>query len=105
MNRILVVAAMVVSATSLQAQAKRRIGYAGSAPPDQPAQPATRPQYAAPIYYEQGVTTVAAPFVVMSDGSILANFGGGYERVLRACAQGNQQPAQANVNGRDALGR
>ena len=61
-------------------------------------------QYAPPIYYLNGYGPAAAPFVVLSDGSLLANFGNGYERVLRGCAP-VQGIAQANVNGRDALGR
>ena len=79
-----------------------RVGYAASPPPEQP-RPA-QPQYAPPIYYEQGYGVIAAPFVVLADGSILANFGNGYERVLRACAA-PQGATQADVSGRDALGR
>ncbi len=121
MKRILMVAvATAMSAASLHAQAsdasktskpvptttrRPRIGYAAAPPPEQPAQPPARPQFAPPIFIENGNAIVAAPFVVLSDGSILANFGAGYERVLRACAPASQQPTQANVNGRDALGR
>jgi hypothetical protein len=45
-------------------------------------------------------------FLVQSDGSLLADFGNGYERVLRPCAsrRGVQQ-SQQEATGRDALGR
>lgn len=95
-----------LAAFPLEAQKARRTTVAhASSPADQPAPAPTTPsQYAPPIYYQNGNVPVAAPFLVLSDGSILADFGGGYERVLRSCAPA-QAPVQANVNGRDALGR
>jgi hypothetical protein len=109
MTRSLVVFGFVLLAGSVagaqSAPAKRsRIGHAASPPPEQVQPQLGTGQYAPPIYYENGYGVVAAPFVVLADGSVLANFGNGYERVLRACSTG-QRPTQANVNGRDALGR
>lgn len=48
-----------------------------------------------------------APYQVLSDGSLLVDFGNGYERVLRQCAlaNNNNNGVQANQTGRDALGR
>jgi len=111
MKRSLVLLSLVLLGSSVavaqDAPAKRpRIGHAASAPAETPPQQQRvgSGQYAPPIFYENGYGVVAAPFVVLSDGSVLANFGNGYERVLRQCAT-NQRPTQANVNGRDALGR
>ena len=80
-----------------------RVGYAGTpTPPPAPApQPVMQPVY---IYSPGGYVTYGAPYEVLSDGSVLVNFGYGNERVLRQCARGGDQ-AQANQNGRDALGR
>ena len=91
--------------------ARPRIGYA--------AQPAPAPapvplQAPAPIYvYSQNGYVVSpdayivngAPYQALSDGSVLVNFGNGYERVLRPCAQQNTSNGQVNQTGRDALGR
>src|SRR4051812_32894004 len=85
--------------------ARPRVGTAAS--PPQP--PAPAPVVAPPVYYyPPGVYVVTgAPYVVQSDGSVLADFGNGYERVLRPCAQqssaGVSQSQQET--GRDALGR
>ena len=47
-----------------------------------------------------------APYLVLSDGSLLVDFGYGYERVLRQCAvASNNDGVQVNQTGRDALGR
>ena len=81
-----------------------RVGYAGTpTPPPGPApQPVLQPVY---VYSPDGyVVTYGAPYEVLSDGSVLVNFGYGYERVLRQCAVSANQ-TQVNQNGRDALGR
>jgi hypothetical protein len=80
-----------------------RIGYAGTpTPPPAPApQPVLRPVY---LYSPDGYVTYGAPYEVLSDGSVLVNFGYGNERVLRQCAPSSSQ-SQMNQNGRDALGR
>jgi hypothetical protein len=80
-----------------------RVGYAGTpTPPPAPApQPVLQPVY---IYSNGGYVTYGAPYEVLTDGSVLVNFGYGNERVLRQCAQRSSQ-TQVNQNGRDALGR
>ena len=83
--------------------ARPRIGYAGTpTPPPAPApQPVLQPVY---IYSPGGYVSYGAPYEVLSDGSVLVNFGYGNERVLRQCARRSDQ-VQVNQNGRDALGR
>ena len=64
---------------------KPRVGYAAEPAPA----PAPATVYApAPVYlYSPGGYVVSgAPYLVQSDGSVLLNFGNGYERVLRPCA-------------------
>jgi hypothetical protein len=108
-------------ATALQAQepAKRssspppapaaprpRVGYAGTPTPSPAPAPAqiNQPTY---DYSPNGYLVSGAQYLVLSDGSVLVNFGNGYERVLRACGQNNVNTAEAqrNATGRDALGR
>lgn len=123
MRQILeVMAAILVLGAAAPAHAQARHG---STPPPPPA-PASRPRvgYAAdpppppePIrtaspvyYYPSGVYVVSgAPYQVLSDGSLLVDFGNGYERVLRQCAladnSNNNNGMQVNQTGRDALGR
>ncbi|MDQ2667445.1 MAG: hypothetical protein M3Z05_15730 [Gemmatimonadota bacterium] len=79
-----------------------RIGYAGTPTPPPPPQPAPQPVY---IYAPGGYVTYGAPYEALSDGSVLVNFGSGYERVLRQCANPAYNSTQVNQNGRDALGR
>ena len=85
--------------------ARPRIGYAAQpAPPPAPAPI----RYAAPVYYysPDGYVANGAPYLVLNDGSVLVNFGYGYERVLRPCAQTRGvSPSQQEATGRDALGR
>ena len=82
---------------------RARVGYAGTpTPPPAPApQPVLQPVY---VYSPDGYATYGVPYEVLSDGSVLVNFGYGNERVLRQCAA-NPGDAQMNQNGRDALGR
>lgn len=92
------------AATPPPAPASRpRVGYAADpAPPPQPV------RTAAPVYYYQpgGYVLIGAPYLVLSDGSLLVDFGNGYERVLRQCAVVNSNDGvQVNQTGRDALGR
>jgi hypothetical protein len=87
------------------AAARPRVGYAGTpTPPPAPVQ-VSQPQ----VYYSpNGYVVSGAQYLVLSDGSVQVNFGNGYERVLRQCAQGNNvnaAEAQRNATGRDALGR
>ena len=84
---------------------RARVGYAASPTPPQPAPRAHifQPTY---LYWPNGYNTNGAPFLVLSDGSVLANFGNGYERVLRACSsQRSVSQSQQDATGRDALGR
>jgi hypothetical protein len=77
----------------------RRNAHAAPAPAPQPV---LQPVY---VYSPDGyLVTYGAPYEVLSDGSVLVNFGYGYERVLRQCAPSSSQ-TQVNQNGRDALGR
>ncbi|MEO8620921.1 MAG: hypothetical protein ABI625_07640 [bacterium] len=81
---------------------KPRIGYAAD-----PAPAPSPVQVAAPTYYyPPGEYVVSgAPYQVLTDGSVLVNFGNGYERVLRSCTQSTDNSVQVNQTGRDALGR
>ena len=88
-----------------------RIGYA--APPPEPAQPAARrysygsPIYVVPsIYYygADGYVLAGAPYLALSDGSVLVNFGNGYERVLRQCST-IPRPQIYDPTARDPYGR
>lgn len=78
-----------------------RIGIAAE-PAPAPAPPVV---YVVPqVYYIQNVYGQAgSPYLVLSDGSVLVNFGYGYERVLRSCAL--VQPSSGDPWARDALGR
>ena len=80
-----------------------RVGYAGTpTPPPAPApQPVLQPVY---VYSPGGYVTYGVPYEVLSDGSVLVNFGYGNERVMRQCAPRSSE-TQVNLNGRDALGR
>ncbi|MEP6730422.1 MAG: hypothetical protein ABJE10_07285 [bacterium] len=84
--------------------ARPRIGYAAPPPPP-PEQSRPPVQIVQPNFYytPDGNIVNSAGFMVLSDGSMLANFGNGYERVLRACATRNTAPADPYA--RDALGR
>ena len=85
--------------------ARPRVGYAADPPPPPPPAPVLT---ASPVYFYQpgGYVLAGAPYLVLSDGSLLVNFGYGYERVLRQCALANaNNGVQANQTGRDALGR
>ena len=87
------------------APARPRVGYAGTPTPPPQAAPV---QIIQPTYYytPNGYLASGAQYLVLSDGSVLVNFGNGYERVLRACGQNaNAAEAQRNATGRDALGR
>lgn len=84
--------------------ARPRVGYAADPPPP----PAAPIRTASPVFYYQpgGYVVIGAPYLVLSDGSLLVDFGNGYERVLRQCAlAGNTNSVQVNQTGRDALGR
>ena len=77
-----------------------RVGYAGA-----PTPPVQVVQVVQPVFlFNQGVFyTSAAPFVVQPDGSVLVNFGSGYQRVLLPCAR--PRVVSTDPFGRDALGR
>ena len=113
--------AALMLATALPAQAQTAARH--SAPPPAPA-PAAKPRVGfaaepalppapvpirnvAPVYFYPpgGYVISGAPYQVLSDGSVLVDFGNGYERVLRPCAQANNNNAPVNQTGRDALGR
>lgn len=88
-----------------QTAAHPRVGTAASPAPD-PSQTRVQPLFAPPIFFQDGGGNVlgGAPFLVLGDGSVLVNFGNGYERVLRQCAV-PRQPVDVNGNGLDVLGR
>lgn len=81
-----------------------RVGYAGTPtpPPSSAPQVIVQPVY---VYPYGGYVTYGAPYEALSDGSVLVNFGYGYERVLRQCAASSGSTTQVNQSGRDALGR
>ena len=106
----------LVAATSLHAQEQRRnsppppapapkprIGYAAPPAPPPQQQPV---QVVQPVYYytPDGYYMSGAPYVGLSDGSVLVNFGAGYERVLRACAQ-RHNATPSDPWAKDVLGR
>ena len=106
----LVVFALLASATVASAQSRPRVGYAGTAKPEPAAGSRPTPPQPVVIYNSapnstEGYTVYGAPYLVLNDGSVLVNFGNGYERVLRQCASNNQTaaPAQTDKNGLDAL--
>lgn len=63
---------------------------ATSPPPSQPTVVIVTPGAPAPVYYEPvrryPVAYAVIPAILMSDGSVWANFGFGYEPVVRPCA-------------------
>lgn len=82
-----------------------QVAHAADPAPAPP--PTNRPVYQQPVYVvdgSYGYIITGAPYLVLSDGSVLVNFGNGYERVLRPCAV-RQQSQPVSTNGRDALGR
>jgi hypothetical protein len=81
-----------------------RIAYAADAPKPQPAPVAV--YFAPPVYYYtvDGSVAAAPSYLVLNDGSLLVNFGGGYERVLRSCAAFQPATVVRDAYGRDALG-
>ena len=89
-------------------EARPRIGYAAPPAPAAQSQPqrVQGPVFVImPVYYSDAYGYLTgAPYVVLADGSVLVNFGGGYERVLRACASA-QPVAPRDPWERDALGR
>ncbi len=86
------------------APARPRVGYAGTAAPAPAPVQVIQPTY---YYTQDGSLISGGQYLVLSDGSVLVNFGNGYERVLRACGQQRVNDAEAarNATGRDALGR
>jgi hypothetical protein len=104
MLALLGIAGSLAAQTSTQpAPAPRpRVGYAGTPTPPPAPQPVPQPVY---VYSPGGYVVYGAPFEALSDGSVLVNFGNGYERVLRRCAAPANNASQVNQNGRDALGR
>jgi hypothetical protein len=93
--------------TPAPAPARPRVGYGGTPTPPPQAAPV---QIIQPTYYytPDGYVVSGGQYIVLSDGSVLVNFGNGYERVLRSCGQTqsvNAAEAQRNATGRDALGR
>ena len=90
----------VVAMPAARAQGRPRYGVAGKAPAPTPAPVAAPP---VTYIYNGGYIVNGAPYVVQPDGSILVNFGNGYERVLRQCAQPTRP--QVDPNGLDAMGR
>lgn len=127
---ILAVAGTMLLGTALHAQAPKetkranapapapasrpRVGYAGTAAPAPAPAPVVVVQPQVYYYpdggynagYGAGYIVTGAPYVVLQDGSVAANFGNGYERVLRPCASANGvSQSQQDATGRDALGR
>ena len=82
--------------------ARPRIAYAADAPPPPAPIRAAAPAF---LFVPGGYIVTGPAYLVLSDGSVLVDFGNGYERVLRSCAQPNRSEVQVNQNGRDALGR
>jgi hypothetical protein len=100
-------AATAAPATSAQSRGPR-IGHAAEAPKsDSSRAPASQPGVVTPpvYYYPNDGYVVATPtYLVLDDGSVLVNFGNGYERVLRSCASLRPAPVARDQFGRDALG-
>jgi hypothetical protein len=83
---------------------RQRVGTAAS--PTPPPQQQAPVQVVQPVYYysPDGYAVYGSPYVGLADGSVLVNFGNGYERVLRACAP-VRQPTPSDPWAKDALGR
>ena len=92
-----------------------RIGYAADpAPPQAPVQTQVAPPgyyynqgyYNNQSYYntQGGYFISGAPYLVLTDGSVVVNFGNGYERVIRPCGS-TRSNAPTDPYARDALGR
>jgi hypothetical protein len=97
-------AAVAASGTSTPSRGPR-IGYAGEAPKaDSSRSPGV--VMPPPVYYypNDGYGMGAPTYLVLNDGSLLVNFGNGYERVLRSCAALRPAPVPRDQFGRDALG-
>lgn len=99
------------SATPAARGALPRIGYAAPQPallqPAPRRHPSGGPIYIVPqIYYygPDGYVLTGAPYLALSDGTVLVNFGNGYERVLRQCAT-ILQPQSYDQTARDPYGR
>jgi hypothetical protein len=108
MKRIAIATALLIVGTSAGAQSRPRVGYAGTA---KPAPEQTRPTTPTPVIIynngaqnQQGYIINGAPYLVLNDGTVLVNFGNGYERVLRACPPANNNATQTDKFGLDALG-
>lgn len=89
--------------TPAPAAPRARVGTAAS--PTPPPAPARTNQRA--FYYSPNTNLVSGgQYLVLSDGTMLVNFGNGYERRMRSCGQNaNAAEAERNATGRDALGR
>ena len=114
---MIAVLAMLATASALHAQERRannpppapaprpaRVGTAAS--PTPAPQPQAPVQVVQPVYYysPDAYAVYGSPYVGLADGSVLVNFGNGYERVLRACAP-VRQPTPSDPWAKDALGR
>jgi len=79
--------ALLVTATALEAQTQRVFRPRQGAP-RQAAQPITKaePADVAPASPSYPISRTLVPAIIMSDGSVYANFGYGYELVRRRCA-------------------
>jgi hypothetical protein len=100
-------AATAAPATSTRSNAPR-IGYVVESPKPEPTRAAaSQPGVVTPpVYYytNDGYVVPAPTYLVLDDGSVLVNFGNGYERVLRSCASLRPAPVARDPFGRDALG-
>lgn len=95
-TRAIVSAALLAIVTAgASAQGRHTSPHAGriagiAAPPAQASQPVVYPgQYGSPYYsapYPAAPVVASIPVVLMPDGRIFADFGYGYEPVLRSCA-------------------
>lgn len=73
-----------------------------AAPTPPPA--TTRPTVTQPTYTIPTYSTSGPSYLAQADGSVIVNYGNGYERVLHRCAS-PKQAAPVDPNARDVLGR
>ena len=105
-------AVLAVAGSVAQAQARPRIGYAGT-PKTEPVQQGQRQSQPAPVVVYNSTPSSSreayivngAPYLVLNDGTVMVDFGSGYERILRPCAGSAPAPSPTDKNGLDAMGR
>jgi hypothetical protein len=103
--RIIIGAAVAVllSVSTVEAQQKQIVPPASRPRSGRAASPTPPPQETRPTVVQPTYTVSAPTYVVQGDGSVILNYGNGYERVVHRCA--TKAPAPADPYARDVFGR